>query len=202
MVGNKDNKNINRGETAPCGLLVNAQSCQSSLDSRSNEQAFSLLEILVVLLMLLAFATAALIYLNRVVNHYDLTRLTSEVIGQLETVRAECIKQNDGFPAAALMVATADNKYAVQYYYYDNVAKKVVHVDYNYLPLKNYRFQVTPATVTYTFNPRGKALAYGNLEYNPAQRLAMLPAITIEHTRDTRLKRIITLTVAGNISVQ
>lgn len=169
---------------------------------RGSESAFSLLELIVVLLVTIIFATAAVVQLNRVIENYDLTRLTSEVIGQLEMVRAECVKQNDGYPAAALVVRNnvADNAYSTQFYYQSGAS--IQHVDYNYRSLRNYVLLVSPATVTYTFNPRGKALAYNSGEYTPAAaRIAALPVITVQNVRNPNLKRTITLTIAGSVTM-
>src|SRR6266436_6785212 len=100
----------------------------------NGESAFSLFELIIVLLVIVIFSTLAAIQLNSTIGHYDLTRLTSEIAGKLETVRAECTKQSDGYPAAALSVAnnTVANAYVLQFYYTDPATNNVVHTDYNY----------------------------------------------------------------------
>src|SRR6185503_20502301 len=145
-----------------------------------SEQAFSLVELLIVTLTLLIFTIAAVVQINRTIEHYDLTRLTSELIGKIETVRAECVKQSDGYPAATLLITstTSPNRYALQFYYRTTGIAQPVHTDYTFDLPRNYQFQVTPGTIIYTFNPRGKALAYGSAVYDTATApLVNLPVI-------------------------
>jgi prepilin-type N-terminal cleavage/methylation domain-containing protein len=170
-----------------------------------NERAFSLVELIMVLLVVGVFATAAAIQLNRAIEDYDLTRLTSEIVGRLETVRAECSKQSDSYPAAALSVTsdTATRAYALQFYYRDPATNNIVHSDRTYDLFTNFVLSVDPSIVTYTFNPRGKALAYGSVQYTTTTPpLATLPPITVRHRSRTGLSRTINVTLAGNISVQ
>ena len=168
-----------------------------------SERAFSLLELLAVLLVIVITATAAVVQINRVINQYDLTRFTSELVGQFELVRAECMKQNDGYPAAAILVRnnSATPAYSTQFYNLDSMGNPT-HTDYNYNAFRSYVLLVSPANVTYTFNPRGKSHAYGSNQYDPTQKLAVLPTITVQHITNTNLKRTITITIAGSIRVQ
>jgi prepilin-type N-terminal cleavage/methylation domain-containing protein len=169
-----------------------------------SDRAFTLIELLIVLFILAIMTTAAAVQFNSTVEQYDLTRMTSEIIGKLETVRAECVKQSGDYPAAALSIVTntVQRAYKLQYYYRDSASGSLLHTDYEFNMAKGYTLQATPNTITYTFNPRGKALAYGSAEFTRSTPpLAALPVITIQHNRNVKLRRRITISIAGNISV-